>query len=237
VCELLFFDIPVKFLWKAKPSMSYTSGEPWETTVESINVPHSAAVQAMQCSANNVLVTGGADKKVPFCQSSQSMVLIKLCCAQLFMTDIERRIQTCSTKFSDNVSFLMLNPLDPQLLLITTTGQNNQFTLMDTRTYSTVLKFGWPEVPEFCSFSGAPMFCWPQTRNLSSYTRPSWSRTGNMVACPGGGERAGVQLWDVCTIANFLFLSHRSFFQLFFFSFATPTCRGLLRHLKSARAR
>lgn len=158
MCELLFFDIPVKFLWKAKPNMSYSSGEPWETTVESINVPHSAAVQAMQCSANNVLVTGGADKKVPFCQSSQSMVLIKLCCAQLFMTDIERRIQTCSTKFSDNVSFLMLNPLDPQLLLITTTGQNNQFTLMDTRTYSTVLKFGWPEVPEFCSFSGALMF-------------------------------------------------------------------------------
>ncbi|KAL1925768.1 uncharacterized protein VTP21DRAFT_651 [Calcarisporiella thermophila] len=130
--------------------------------VRSVLSRHTSAVHSLAYdSRHKWLISGGAD-------------------CRLFITDMERKTRIYDNKFAERINHTLLNPANPNLVLLNFSSKQQQFRLLDTRS------------PERSIFSAGI----DEPENLSRYISPCWHPAGNIFSC--GSNAAGrIGLWDI----------------------------------------
>ncbi|KAJ1967651.1 hypothetical protein H4R35_006650 [Dimargaris xerosporica] len=123
---------------------------------------HTAAVQALRYVPHrSSLLSGGAD-------------------GRFFMQNLDKAIPNLEFKYADRISHILMNPVDPNLVLLSMAATSQQMRLIDLRMRSnSVLRFGFS-----------------QSDKLSRYIEPSFHPSGHLVSC-GRHLDGRINLWDI----------------------------------------
>ncbi|KAJ1981230.1 hypothetical protein H4R34_002153 [Dimargaris verticillata] len=123
---------------------------------------HTAAVQALcYVPHRSSLLSGGAD-------------------GRFFMQNLDKAIPSLEFKYADRISHILMNPVDPNLVLLSMAATSQQMRLIDLRMRSnSVLRFGFS-----------------QPDKLSRYIEPNFHPSGHLVSC-GRHLDGRINLWDI----------------------------------------